>query len=460
MGYGVLPMAIAQTSAIACGIEKNDMNIKKKIEPNNIAETIKTIFQHSTLTIQNVVEEKYKPLMKANFWEMMFCNLMEQQTWWAYVVAGIRVIFKDYFFKDKLQAKEKLEEDIMLPVEPFTMTMAVHGNVPPGSGLSSSASIVCAATMSMVATFTKKHMMTKERVAELANKAEHDLGLINGGMDQTISICAESGTAKYIEFTPTLKATTVYLPYNAHFVVMHSLVSAEKQKTAAVQYNRRVVECRLALTLLLHHLKMLKLTEETPTQLIQLQILLGETLENMVKLVDKHLTQDVYHLDEIAKMVDTNVDTLKTTVLRGIPAIASYDNLKLKQRATHVFSEANRVLTFKQILSKEKDPLEAIGQLMNDSHASNRDLYDASCPELDELTTLARQQKGCFGARFTGAGFGGCAIALVQENAVTDFCHALWNAYYIQKTPLPTRSEVLFSSKPSRGALIQVVTSY
>jgi galactokinase len=61
------------------------------------------------------------------------------------------------------------------------------------------------------------------------------------------------------------------------------------------------------------------------------------------------------------------------------------------------------------------------GRLLNESHASLRDLYDVSSPHLDIICETARQHPACFGARMTGAGFGGCAVALVRGGAAADF---------------------------------------
>jgi galactokinase len=74
---------------------------------------------------------------------------------------------------------------------------------------------------------------------------------------------------------------------------------------------------------------------------------------------------------------------------------------------------------------------------MDDSHASLRSLYEVSCPELDLLTDLAREQPGCHGARMTGAGFGGCAIALVERPVAGDFARQMVTDY-ARRTSLPT----------------------
>ncbi len=69
------------------------------------------------------------------------------------------------------------------------------------------------------------------------------------------------------------------------------------------------------------------------------------------------------------------------------------------------------------------------GRLMKESHVSLRDLYQVSCEELDLVTALARRQPSCYGARMTGAGFGGCAIALVDASDVGAFCEEVLFGY-------------------------------
>jgi galactokinase len=88
------------------------------------------------------------------------------------------------------------------------------------------------------------------------------------------------------------------------------------------------------------------------------------------------------------------------------------------------------------------------GRLMNDSHASLRDLYEVSCEELDLVTAIAREQASCYGARMTGAGFGGCAVALVREDAAAEFCRTVLSLYRA-KVDLEA---ALFPCRPEAGA--------
>jgi galactokinase len=95
-----------------------------------------------------------------------------------------------------------------------------------------------------------------------------------------------------------------------------------------------------------------------------------------------------------------------------------------RKRARHVFTENRRVLQAVDC----RDP-QAFGALMNDSHASLRDDYEVSTPDLDLLVDLLQRQPGVFGARLTGAGFGGACVALCRRDAVQQVAHAVLAQY-------------------------------
>ena len=77
----------------------------------------------------------------------------------------------------------------------------------------------------------------------------------------------------------------------------------------------------------------------------------------------------------------------------------------------------------------EAGDIAGFGELMNRSHASCRDLYEISCPELDRLVEISREA-GALGSRLTGAGFGGCTVSLVENNQVDAFSQRVVNDYY------------------------------
>jgi galactokinase len=97
------------------------------------------------------------------------------------------------------------------------------------------------------------------------------------------------------------------------------------------------------------------------------------------------------------------------------------------RRARHVVEESARVLA--SVAALEAGDLATFGRLLNESHASLRDLYQVSCPELDALVEVAQAQPGCLGSRLTGAGFGGCTVSLVRTAAVADFTAAVARGY-------------------------------
>jgi galactokinase len=92
-----------------------------------------------------------------------------------------------------------------------------------------------------------------------------------------------------------------------------------------------------------------------------------------------------------------------------------------------VISENTR--TLKSVQALQRGDLAAFGRLVNESHTSLRDDYEVSSPELDTLVEIARAREGCWGARMTGAGFGGCAVALVHAECAPNFAREVASAY-------------------------------
>jgi len=116
------------------------------------------------------------------------------------------------------------------------------------------------------------------------------------------------------------------------------------------------------------------------------------------------------------------------------------------RRASHVVAENLRTPAMAAAL--KANDLAAAGWLMNDSHASLRDLYEVSCPELDLACELARAHPACSGARMTGAGFGGCAVALVRQDGGEDFVREVEMAYRARGPS----GEPFFVTRPGGGA--------
>jgi galactokinase len=97
------------------------------------------------------------------------------------------------------------------------------------------------------------------------------------------------------------------------------------------------------------------------------------------------------------------------------------------RRCRHVVSENRRVLEFAEACRQEN--LARMGTLMNDSYVSYRDDFEASCPEVEVLVQSAQLQRGCYGSRLTGGGFGGCTVSLVETDSADAFQKAVHKRY-------------------------------
>jgi galactokinase len=138
------------------------------------------------------------------------------------------------------------------------------------------------------------------------------------------------------------------------------------------------------------------------------------------------------------------------------------DRFMLRQRALHVFREAIRVNKFKTLLDNPPTGglLQDLGSLMNETQDSCRDVYDCSCPEIDELCRLARAA-GSYGSRLTGAGWGGCSVHLVPKDKVEAVRQAWVGKYYKKKWPDISEEKLkdaIVVSKPSSGSFLFQVT--
>ncbi len=116
------------------------------------------------------------------------------------------------------------------------------------------------------------------------------------------------------------------------------------------------------------------------------------------------------------------------------------------RRARHIISENGRVLQTIQAL--KRGDLQALGQLLDASHASLRDDFEVSSPALNAIVAIAQELPGCLGARMTGAGFGGCALALVESGSAEDFMRKVAEAYSAQTDLTPS----VYLCHPEEGA--------
>ena len=334
------------------------------------------------------------------------------------------------------------------------------GDVPPGGGLSSSSALVVASAYALLA--ANGVDIPRPELAELMAVSERYVGTAGGGMDQAACIQAEAGCALKIDFFP-LRTRAVSIPDNVSVVVANSLVTAEKTGTARLKYNRRPMECRLATRVVAKALaektgrdfssvaRLGDLTEElTGMDAVTLQnVVLGEIIHT-----------EPYSETEIADFVGMDVATLRETVLTmpdGTVFPEPEDGFLLYERVRHVLTEGARVNAAADAL--ERGDLDEVGTLMKASHASCRDDYGISTAELDTLVNIMLDA-GAYGARLTGAGFGGCAVALIPAEKEAAFIETVRSRYYgdyLRKTAPPEGlewNEVIFATKAGPGARV------
>ena len=396
-GYGVLPMALEQDIAIALTADNSGKLC--------LANTSDAHSEHN-------------------------CQISEVK------ISGHQ--WYEYFFCGWKGIVEKFSLD-----SPKGMKILLDGNIPPSAGLSSSSALVCCAALSTVVA-NDLALPSKKELAEICAKCERYIGTEGGGMDQSISFMAEPGVAKMIDFNP-IRCSDVRLPSSAAIVVSNTLVLANK--AAFTNYNERVVECRIASQMIAKH-KGLKWQDVR--KLGQLMDALQLSLDKMIAVVAENLHDGAYTKEEVCKALEISEDDLKTQCMS--PSTTGMKQFELKKRATHVYSESLRVIQFKMATENSSVTMEELGKLMSESHASCRDLYECSCPELDELAVFC-EKSGSYGTRLTGAGWGGCAISLVSKDTVDVFMQRVSESFY---QPHPERfrqiGSSLFATSPGGGA--------
>ena len=360
---------------------------------------------------------------------------------------------------------------------PYGMQILVDGNVPAGGGLSSSAAFVCASALAVLRANGREHVIKSELV-EQAIVSERSVGVNSGGMDQAASVFSIQGDAVSVTFSPNLHAEAIAFPKTnppITFMIAQSFVTADKHVTGPECYNLRVVECTLAAEVMAAHLALKLEDDHGPLgrslrglqntyfggekPLAGPEISQKEQLNNMLSLVTKILTQtEGYTRQDIASALSMTVPKLEETFMTKFPVRTT--SFQLSKRAQHVFSEALRVIAFKELLQSppSSELLPKLGHLMNETQTSCHDVYDCSCPELDELCTIAREA-GAHGSRLTGAGWGGCTVHLVPREKVQDVKKAWEEKYYAVKFPEMTREKLeevaaVVVSEPGHGSMM------
>ncbi len=257
---------------------------------------------------------------------------------------------------------------------PCGMDLFVTGNIPAGSGLSSSAALEVLTGL-VIKDMYGFDDVSQEDLAFIGQEAEHKFNGTNCGiMDQFASAMGKKEQAIFLD-TNTMEYQ--YVPLHLKDAKLVLINSKVKHSLVDSAYNDR--------------------RRETAEALKELQSVLP-----IRSLGD--LTEEEF---------DQYQDVLTDPVLRKRARHAAYENQR----------------TIQAVEALNQDDLELFGQLMNESHTSLRDDYEVSCPEIDFLVEQAQGLPGVLGARITGGGFGGCTVNIVKDEEVDAFIELIGAAY-------------------------------
>jgi len=249
----------------------------------------------------------------------------------------------------------------------------VHGEVPIGAGLSSSAALEVASAMALL--HLAKAEMPMKQVAKLCQRAENEfVGAHVGIMDQFVSCHGRKDNAVMLDCR-SLDYELVPIPESVKFVICNTMV---KHELSGGEYNVRREQCEAGVQIL---------AKAYP---------------------------------EVRALRDVSVGQLEAQ-RREMPEL-------IYKRCLHVVQENDRVVETVQRL--RGGDMELVGQLMGESHASLRDLYEVSCAELDAMVESAQRLPGFIGGRMTGGGFGGCTVNLVEEADAAEFAEKIAERYH------------------------------
>ncbi|MDF2614714.1 MAG: galactokinase [Clostridia bacterium] len=245
------------------------------------------------------------------------------------------------------------------------LDMLIFGNIPNGSGLSSSASLEI--LMCKICTDMYALTLSSVEAALLGKKVENEyIGVNSGIMDQFAIALGKENHALLLDCN-----TQEYkqIPFRLEGYSIIIMNTNKRRELADSKYNERRSECESALAKL----------------------------------------QKTFDIRALCELNDDNLDEVSSIVS---------DPIEFK-RAKHAITENTRVIAATKAL--ENNDLTLFGKLLNASHVSLRDDYEVTGKELDALVGAAWEEEGVLGARMTGAGFGGCAIAIVDNGKTDDF---------------------------------------
>ena len=260
--------------------------------------------------------------------------------------------------------------------------MVIYGDIPNGSGLSSSASLEVLTGEMLRSFFGMEDVLTNEDLAFIGQYSENEYnGMKCGIMDQFASAMGKEGNAIFLD---TNSMEFEYAPLNLEGMKLMVTNTNKKHSLVDSEYNLRREQC-------------------------------GRALADLQKKLDVKTLGDL-SIEEY----EANKSLIEDEVCR--------------RRAKHAVYENQR--TIEAVAALKAGDVEYFGKLMNESHVSLRDDYETSCKEADILAEEAWKIPGVLGSRITGGGFGGCTVSIVKDEAVEEFQKKLGEVY-LEKVGYP-----------------------
>ncbi|HHY11561.1 MAG TPA: galactokinase [Firmicutes bacterium] len=290
------------------------------------------------------------------------------------------------------------------------------GNLPVGAGLSSSAAIEVLTAYFMLYPALKDNLQSTGRIwlAQLCQRAENDFVKVQCGiMDQ---FAVAMGKRNHAILLDCASLDYRYIPVLLGDYSVVIMNTGKRRGLGESKYNRRRAECEGALSAIRSHSWCTHVENLAQATIKQVEYAFG--LKRKDVLAKPRTCAMPSGAEQFAGPGNTTISdqVLRNTTPSGSPALAQS---VLGRRARHVVTENLRTLEAQELLLK--GDVTGFGCLMTESHMSLRDDYEVTGFELDAIVDAALSSDCCAGARMTGAGFGGCAIALVKSDCFEEF---------------------------------------
>ncbi len=349
------------------------------------------------------------------------------------IIEGLEVIGRDwseYLFSRPVPAPHwsnyvkgavffPLTKDVQLPPQGYDFL--IDSTIPPQGGSSSSSALTVLAGAAM--RIVNKINYSPEILARDSAQAEWFIGTRGGSLDHTAICLSERHHAVLMSYV-TNKTVTIPLPDKQVRWVTFFSHPADKGKEIMLEYNERAAVSRLIIPALLD----------------------GNISEVSIKNLPETIS-----LEE----VQSHFPDIFAQCSQAFPALVEErfkQPLKIRSRALHHLGETQRVNQAVEILqNNSSDAMQKLGQLMNATHDSLRDLYEVSTPDVNHLISIINEDSNVYGARLIGGGFGGNVLTLTTADKVEPLIAHVQNKYYAPQQRNGRSEGSIMISTPGEG---------